>query len=372
MDAMAKLRSDPRIVLTLDAGGTTLRFFATQGGRAIAELPPVPTRGDDLEACLATLRDGFAAVAARCPAPPCALSFAFPGPADYPAGVVGDLPNLPAFRGGVALGPMLAERFQRPVFLNNDGALFAYGEALAGFLPDANRQLERSASPRRYSTLLGITLGTGFGGGVARAGELLVGDNSSAGQVFLLRNKLNPALPAEHGVSIAAVRRVYAELASLPPDNAPDPKAIAAIARGEQPGHVDAARESFRRLGEIAGDAIAQALTVIDGLVVIGGGLARASDLILPALVAAMNASFQLPGAPWRRLIPEAFNFEDPAQRTAFCRGEVRTLAIPGSTRTITHDRSARVAVGLTRLGTSEAIALGAYAFALRQLDAEK
>ena len=47
---------------------------------------------------------------------PVAISFAFPGPADYPNGIIGNLPNLTAFRGGVALGPMLEEKFQLPVF----------------------------------------------------------------------------------------------------------------------------------------------------------------------------------------------------------------------------------------------------------------
>ena len=102
---MENIFSDPRIVLTLDAGGTSFRFSATQAGQTILKNRPVPTRGDDLSECLESLIDGFAAIKARCPGPPVAISFAFPGPADYPAGIIGDLPNLPAFRGGVALGP---------------------------------------------------------------------------------------------------------------------------------------------------------------------------------------------------------------------------------------------------------------------------
>ena len=70
-----------------------------------------------------------------CPQPPVAISFAFPGPADYPAGIIGDMSNMPAFRGGVALGPILEDQFGIPVFINNDGDLFVYGEAIAGFLP---------------------------------------------------------------------------------------------------------------------------------------------------------------------------------------------------------------------------------------------
>ena len=363
------LRDDARIVLTLDAGGTTFRFFATQGGRTVAEIPPVPTHGDNLDACLASIADGFTAVKALCPHAPVAISFAFPGPADYPAGIIGDLPNVPAFRGGVPLGPMLEERFKLPVFVNNDGNLFAYGEAIAGFLPFANDLLADAGSPRRHRNLVGVTLGTGFGGGIVRNGELFTGDNAAAGHVWLLRNKLNPEANADDGVSIRAVRRVYADLARLNPEQVGDPKAIARIARGAEPGDRAAAVEAFRRVGEIAGDALGQALTLVDGLVVVGGGLAQASDLIFPALLAALNASFQCADGARRRLGPRAFNLEDPAERAVFCRGDATTLRVPGSARTVVYDRLPRTAVGLSRLGTSEAISLGAYAFALHALD---
>ena len=94
-----------------------------------------------------------------------AISFAFPGPVDYPAGIVGDLGNLPGFRGGVALGPMLEDRFKLPVFINNDGDLFTYGEAICGFLPYVNERLKAAGSAKQYKNLFGVTLGTGFGAG---------------------------------------------------------------------------------------------------------------------------------------------------------------------------------------------------------------
>lgn len=360
--------NDPRVVLTLDAGGTTFRFSATQGGRTVAELPAVPSRGDNLPACLATLLDGFAAVQARCPTPPVAISFAFPGPADYAAGIIGDLPNLPAFRGGVALGSMLEEKFRVPVFVNNDGALFAYGEAGAGFLPFVNELLTGAGSPRRYRNLLGVTLGTGFGGGVVCNGELLIGDNSAAGHVWLLRNKRNHDAHADDGVSIRAVRRVYAKRAGLALEQAPDPKTIAAIARGTAAGDAAAALASYRQLGDIAGDAIAQALTVLDAAVVIGGGLTGAADLFMPALLAAANEVYVDSGSQ-RRVGPQVVNVDDPESRAAFCHGRPTILVVPGAARTVAHDAMPRVALGLSRCGTSEAIARGAYAFALRQLD---
>ncbi len=163
---------DKRIVMTLDAGGTNFRFSAMRANKPVVETVILPSNGDNLENCLANIIAGFTLIKKQCPAPPIAISFAFPGPADYPAGIIGDLGNLPGFRGGVALGPMLEEKFSIPTFINNDGDLFAYGEAIAGFLPFVNGLLEKAGSPKRYKNLFGVTLGTGFGGGIVRNSEL--------------------------------------------------------------------------------------------------------------------------------------------------------------------------------------------------------
>jgi glucokinase len=360
--------SDPRIVMTLDAGGTNLKFSAIRGTRLIVGPISIPSDADNLDRCLGNIVRGFECVKAELPAAPSAISFAFPGPADYPAGIIGDLGNLPAFRGGVALGPMLEEKFAVPVFLNNDGDLFVYGEAIAGFLPYVNSLLEEAGNPKRYENLFGITLGTGLGGGIVRRGELFSGDNSAAGEVWVLRNKLNPSVNAEEGASIRAVCRVYAEQSGIPVEQVPEPKTVYEIGIGSAPGDRRAAIEAFRQLGEVAGDAVAQAVTLVDGLVVIGGGISAAHPLFLPALVNAMNDTYQMTGKPPRRLIPQAYNIEDPAQRERFLRSQVRQIAVPGSARRLPYDPVKRTAVGISRLGTSEAVAVGACAFALKQL----
>ena len=64
-----------------------------------------------------------------------------------------------------------------------------------------------------------------------------------------------------------------------------------------------------------------------------------------------------------------AFNLEDLEDRARFVKGEVKEIAVPRSTRKVTYDPLQRVGVGLSRLGTSRAVALGAYAFALTALD---
>jgi glucokinase len=364
--------TDSRIVLTLDAGGTNLKFTAIRGNKLLVEPTYIPTEADNLDRCLANIVEGFCRVRALCPEPPVAISFAFPGPADYPAGVIDNMSNMPAFRGGVALGPMLEEKFGIPVFINNDGDLFVYGEAISGYLPYINDLLEKADSPKRYKNLFGVTLGTGFGGGIVRNGELFVGDNSVAGEAWLLRNKLDPAVNAEEGCSIRAVRRAYARVAGIGENEVPEPKVIADIATGSAQGNRVAAVEAFRVLGEATGDAIAQALTLLDSLVVVGGGISAAAPLFLPALVDAVNDVYIKGNERLRRVVARAFNAEDPAQLNEFLQGQKRTLTVPGSTRTVEYDPLQRTAIGLSRLGTSEAVAIGAYAFALRELESGK
>jgi glucokinase len=354
-------------VLTLDAGGTNFTFSAIRAYQEV--LPPftVPALGHDLAACLAQIVSGFAR-ARDAVGEAAAISFAFPGPADYGAGIIGDLPNLPAFRGGVPLGPLLEERFDLPVFINNDGDLFACGEASYGLLPEVNGWLAEAGSPKRYANLLGITLGTGFGGGIVSHGALLTGDNSAAGEIWLVRNKLDRESCAEEGASQRAVRRAYAEGAGIAPAEAPEPQVIAAIAEGQAPGNAAAAREAFRRLGEVAGDAVANALTLIDGLVVVGGGLAGAAPLFLPALITELNSKLSSHGGTVSRLELAAFNLENGAERNAFIADASRPLSIPGSSRQVHYDSRKRTGVGVSRLGTSRAVALGAYALACRRL----
>ena len=55
-----------------------------------------------------------------------------------------------------------------------------------------------------------------------------------------------------------------------------------------------------------------------------------------------------------------------------FLKGGTRTITVPGGKRKIKYDALQRLGVGVSRLGTSEAVAIGAYAFALRKLDAPR
>jgi glucokinase len=361
--------ADSRAVMTLDAGGTNFVFSAMQANKSVVDPFVLPAHSDNLERSLASITAGFRRVRESLAEPPAAISFAFPGPCDYFSGIVIRPGNLPAYR-DVPLTAILEDAFGLPTFINNDGDLFTYGEAAAGFLPYVNGLLEQAGSPKRFRNLLGFTLGTGLGGGLVRDGQLIIGDNSAAGEVWLLRHKLERDRNAEEGSSIRAVRRAYAAATGMTFEQAPEPKEIFAIAEGTAEGNQEAARGAFRRLGEVAGDAIAEADTLIDGLAVIGGGIAGAHRQFLPAIVAEMNNSYTAPnGEKFRRLIPQAFNLEDPGELAVFLKGEAKDLTVPGSGRHVRFDAMPRVGVGISRLGTSEATAIGAYAYALSCLD---
>lgn len=366
---MIKYDTDNRIVMTLDAGGTNFDFTAIQANQEVVEPITLPSNGSNLEKSLKNIKEGFKKIKNLLKQPPVAISFAFPGPADYPTGIIGNLLNLPGYRGGVPLGPILEEEFGIPVFINNDGDLFVYGEAIAGFLPYINNKLQEYKSPKRYKNLFGITLGTGFGAGIVHNGQLYLGDSSSGGEIWLLRNKLHPSVNAEEGASIRGVQRFYMEHAGLTGAAAPSPKEIYEIGCGIKEGNRAAALSAYRDFGIVVGDSIANAITLLDTVTVIGGGLAGAHNLFLKAVVDEMNNPLlNIDETPAQRLEMKAYNLEDEKELDEFLKGETKIISIPGTDKTITYDPLKRTGVGISRLGTTKAVAIGAYAYALSQL----
>ncbi len=366
-------KNDNRIVMVLDAGGTNFVFSAVQGLEEIIDQIIIPAEGATLEIVLKKIIQGFQEVKARLKKEPVAISFCFPGPAEYELGIIGDLENLPTFRGGVALGPMLEEIFNIPVFINNDGDLFAYGEAIAGFLPEINQRIESSNSPKTYRNLLGVTFGTGYGGGIVTRGELFVGDNSAQGEINRMRNKLHTNATVEENVSIRGIKRIYCREANISSHNCPEPREIYEVGMGLREGNKEAAIKAFHRMAEVAGDSIANAITLIDGLVVIGGGLAGAYPLFLQRLVDEMNANFTtMIGTAVDRMEIKAFNLEDEKDFARFYEGNTTEIKVPFSDKRIKYDSLKRIGVGISRLGTSKAVSIGAYAYALNKLDKTK
>ncbi len=356
--------------MTLDAGGTNFVFSALRGHEELVEPLTMPSFPKDIKRCITSILKGFEEIKMILPADPVAISFAFPGPADYEPGIIGNPPNFPAFKGGVPLGPILQDHFRIPVYINNDGNLFAYGEALFGLLPALNRKLEEAESARRYRNLIGFTLGTGFGGGIVTSNNLLTGDSSCGAEIHNTLNKINSEWNAEESVSTRAIRRVYAARAGIHMNDSPMPREIAEIARGSAPGNREAALSSFAEFGEGLGSAVANTLTLIDGIVVLGGGLTAARDLFTPAMFTEINRKYRdYRGILSERLSMKVFDLEDKNIFPEFAAGHSRKITVPGSKRTVEYDDLPRTGIGVSVLGASRAIALGAYAYAMQRMD---
>ena len=367
---MGKYKNDARVVLTLDAGGNSLRFNAMKGEEFILETITLPSNANDLDLCLQSMVTGFKTVINQLGnVKPEAISFAFPGPADYPAGIIGGfLPNFPSFRDGVALGPYLKEVFGIPVFINNDGDLFAFGEALSGALPEVNDKLAEYGSNKRFRNLIGYTFGTGCGIGCVINGQLNRGDNSCV-ETYCLPNPHIGGVILEDSIAIRAVKRVYGEQSGEQDPNL-TPKDIYDIADGKRPGNKKAALAAFAEMGHVAGLAIAQAAQLMDGIVVIGGGISASAKFFMPALLEEMRGTVRtLGGDVLQRVQMKVYNLDDEAEFAAFAKGEARELKIYGTDKTVTYDPQKRIGIILDKIGTSTAISVGAYDFALAELD---
>lgn len=352
------------IVVTLDAGGTNFVFTAMADGKPVGQSLTLPSSAHDLDLCLKTLVSGFEQIIDTLPEKPVAISFAFPGPADYRNGIIGGyLPNFPSFRDGVALGPMLQRHFNIPVFINNDADLFAYGEAMGGTLPRINRRLEEAGSAKRYRNLLGYTFGTGFGFGFVMDGRLNLGDNSCV-ETFCLKHRDYPNILVEDGVAIRAVKRVYRELSH--DERELQPKDIFDIAEGSAEGDVVAAKEAFATLGRVAGDAMATAVTLMDGIIVIGGGLAGASKYFMPALIEEMRAQIKtLSGDTLNRVQMSVYNLDDDTDFEKFAKGNSTKIKVYGSDDEVVYDPEKRIGITISDIGASNAVSLGAYLYAI-------
>lgn len=98
-----------------------------------------------------------------------------------PEGVVTVLPHI-ALKRPYALQSVLQKRLQLPVTVDNDARCFAFAEAIRG-------------KGKGRSVVIGITLGTGVGGGIVIGGKVFRGADGFAGEVghMLLQPGITPA-----------------------------------------------------------------------------------------------------------------------------------------------------------------------------------
>jgi glucokinase len=283
-------------VIGVDLGGTKVAL-ARLAGRELGESLLEPTSGTDSD----TVIEQLVSMIERARGDDLqGVGIGVPSVVEFDTGRVVSSANIPLT--DVPLRDVLGERLGVPVFVDNDATVAALAEAHDGQL----RMVARD--------LVMITVGTGVGGGLVLGGRIYRGATGGAGELghTLIGTRLDGHVPTaetfpqrgslEYAAAGHALDRLATECAADSPDSAlgrlrgQDGKVT-----GEQA--VQAARDgdeiaaaTVEMWGERLGIGIANAINTFDPEeVVIGGGAARAGDLLLgPARRIA--AEFVLPG----------------------------------------------------------------------------
>jgi glucokinase len=115
---------------------------------------------------------------------------------------------------------------------------------------------------------------------------------------------------------------------------------------------------------------VANLIAFTDGIVVLGGGLSAAAELFMPAVMDEVNSYYKISeGKQLKRIIQTVFNFDLESDKHLFVKDYTKNIALPNSNKTVKYDSKPRVAIAKSKLGAENAIAIGAYYFALKQLD---
>jgi glucokinase len=207
-----------------------------------------------------------------------AVGLSVPGVIDRPSGRIELTVALTEEWNGYAAGPAVAAEIGRPVVLMNDAQAAAEGELRAG-------------SGRGFQHFLSITVGTGIGGGLVLDGKLYEGSRGMSGVIghtTVVPDGLTCGCgnrgcleTVASGQAIARAARAAVESGRWHPDlpvEALDPRSIAALGRsGDR-----IARELYTDAGTVLGMALANVICLLNlEAVVVGGGVARAGDLLL-------------------------------------------------------------------------------------------
>src|SRR5256886_3861113 len=264
--------ADP--ALAIDVGGTKFAAGLIEpGGRVISWAQTATPQELDAEQWWRTLDALLTRVLTEADVDPAAGlaggGCGCGGPREWPAGKVSPL-NIPAWR-AFPLRDRLAERFTGlPARLHNDAICLAAGEHWRG-------------AGRGRTTMLGIVVSTGVGGGLVLDGRLINGATGNAGHIgHVVVDPDGPPCVCGGQGCVEAIARGPA-------------LAAWAQAQGWRPGQPqvtakdladDAAQghpiglKAMRRAGHALGIAIASATDLCDLEVVsIGGGLSQAGSL---------------------------------------------------------------------------------------------
>jgi glucokinase len=275
--------------LGLDLGGTQLKWAvveSTDGGWNRLATDLVPTRLDAGADGIVDQLAETAAVAAAGWGPIASVGIGIPGRYDAAGGRVVMTPNITVQWAGTPVVERLEPVVGVPVHLVNDARAFTLAELRLG-------------AGRGARTLIGMTLGTGVGGGIAFWGKLYLGRDGAGGEIG--HQTIDPDGPlcncGNRGCVEAFAR---ADVIAATCGTTSVEEAVRAARAGDA-----RALDGLAQVGRYLGIGIANMVTVLTpDRVVVGGGVAAAGEIIFAPIRAELDRRVHMTGSATVELVP--------------------------------------------------------------------
>ena len=156
-------------IIGIDLGGTNIRAGLLYG-HLLQTTVSCRTNGTGSE--VEVLHDLYRLIDEIFQSDIAAIGIGVPSVVDIEKGIVYDVQYIPSWK-EVHLKTLLQQRYNLPVFVNNDANCFALGEYYFG-------------KGKEHPQMIGLTIGTGLGSGIILNGKLYAGANCGAGEFGML------------------------------------------------------------------------------------------------------------------------------------------------------------------------------------------
>jgi len=157
------------MIIGVDLGGTKMRAGINSGGYITDHRYSLLHSKNSLDE---TLNQVKSLISPLIKPEVTGIGIGVPSVVDIEKGIVYNVVNIPSWE-RVELKYILEKEFNLPVFVNNDVNCFVLGE-------------HRYGLARGFSSLVGLTLGTGIGSGIIINNQLYAGANCGAGEIGYL------------------------------------------------------------------------------------------------------------------------------------------------------------------------------------------
>ncbi len=273
-----------RKAIAVDFGGTSIKMGVTQGADILAKASPLPTAAYDSPAAIIEAMCATARELLQQHPDAAAIGLGMPGWTDFHRGVLYQLTNVPVWDHEVPVRDIMQQALGLPVVLDNDANCMAYAEWKLG----AGAGLESLAC---------LTLGTGIGGGIVVHNRMLRGRTVSAaelGQTTICWNGRTGPFGNKGAIEeyignnefAADAVQAYAAVGISRTAEECTPYLLAQAARSGCP----IARGMYEGFAEKLASLIMNLMyALVPEAVIIGGGVAKAGDLLFEPLMARLK-----------------------------------------------------------------------------------